>query len=73
VIVTLGDVQVARGVELNLVRHVQGRLRCGSSVAAVRLLAVAGNGGNPTRLEIESPDALIVEVTKVQRTVGPDD
>jgi hypothetical protein len=49
VVVALGNVHVAVGVELNFVRHVQGGSRRRSAIAAVRLLSIASDGGCPMR------------------------
>jgi hypothetical protein len=71
-VVALGDVHVAGGVELNFVRHVQGGSGRRFAITAVGFLAVARDDGGSMRRKVEPADALIVQIAKVQRPVGPD-
>ena len=41
-------------------------------IAGIRPLAVAGNRRGSTSLQVEPPDALVVEVAEVERAVRPD-
>ena len=72
VVVALGNVEVPRGVELNLVRHVQRRPGRGSAISAERFLTVAGDRDRLARLEVESPNPLIVQVAKIQLAIWSD-
>jgi len=71
--VALSDINVAAAIEPQLVRHVQRGCCGGPAVAAIAALAAAGDGGQPLRQEIETPDALIVEVAEIQRAIWTDD
>ena len=71
-IVALGDVEMSRGIELDLVRHVQRRVGGRPAIAGVALLAVAGDRRRSARLQVEPSDALIVEIAEVQRAVRSD-
>ena len=73
VIVALSHVKVASSIELDFVRHVQGRLSGRPAITGVRCLPVTRNSVRSTRLQVESTDPLIVPVTKVQRAIGWDD
>ena len=72
VVVALDDIEVAAGVELDLVRHVQHGVRRRPAVAAVAPLAVAGDGRRATRRQAQAPDHLVVEVAEVERAVRAD-
>src|SRR5437773_5102664 len=69
VVVAFDDVQIARAVEAELVRHVQRRLNGWSAVAGVATLAAAGNRGHRPGRQIQTADSLVAEVTEVQPTV----
>ena len=73
VAVALDDVEMARAVELDLVRHVQGGLGGGTAVAVVAPLAVSSDGGRGPGLAVQPPDALVVQIAEVQRAVRADD
>src|SRR5439155_4333758 len=69
VVVALGDVDVAAAIEPQLVRHVQRRRSRWPAVAAIPTLTIAGNRGQLFRRQIETSNALIVEIAKVQSAV----
>ena len=73
VVVTLGDIHVALGVERDLVGHVQRARKRRSAVPEIGPLTVAGYGRRLPCPEIEAPDALVVEVAEVQRVVADED
>jgi hypothetical protein len=73
VVVPFCDVQVARAVELDLVRHVQRRLDRRSAVARIPLFAIAGDRRHLLRLRIETANALVVEVAEIQSAVRAED
>jgi hypothetical protein len=56
---------MAARVEHDLMRHVQRPRRCGTAVATVRALPVAGDGSCRPRLEVEPPNELIVDVAEI--------
>src|SRR4029078_2383876 len=59
-VVALGDVEVPGPVELDFVRHVQGRLRGRTAVALVALLSAPGDRADRPRFWIEAANALVV-------------
>ena len=71
--VALDDVEVAGGVEPDLMRRAERRGRRRPSIARIRLLAVAGQRRHTPRRQVDPPRAPGVVLAVIERAVGARD
>ena len=72
VAVAFGDIDIPRPVESQFVWHVQGCFDRRSAIASISALAISGNSGQTFRPYVEPSNALVIEVTKIERPVRTD-